>query len=326
MSFFRSPHILCSTVLFLPAVVQAQDLTPLENQLPLEAIQPLQTEVAVESTTDFNLKITKPAVKTRALPLPVLPNSFGQTPSEVYPFLTKISQAFPTRAKIRNYGKSVQGRPLMALEIRPATAPKSNSRRLVVICRQHGNEPEATASGTKFLKQFLKPTTDLQRRIAQKTTLLIIPIANPDGAAIYKRRTAQNIDMNRDWTSQKAPEVRALVQLVSNWKPNLIVDNHQWLPAERQPIPMAEASGGSRAKTAARLMSQKSAKRGYYLSARSSRSGASETLCHRFWGKRGKVPSILLETRHNPTVKGAREKAINQAVAALWGAAESLGH
>jgi len=259
------------------------------------------------------------------MPLPVASNSFGQTPVDVYPFIENVAVSFPNRVKMRIYGKSALGRSLVALEVTPQGVPKAKLRRLVIICRQHGNEPEATASGTKFLNQFLRPTSDLHLRIAQKTALLIVPIANPDGAAIYERRTAQNIDMNRDWTQRKSPEVRALVTLVSSWKPNLVVDNHQWLPSNHQPVPMAEASGGTKAKTAAKLMSQKSANRGYYLSARSSRAGASETLCHRFWGKRAKIPSILLETRHNPGVYGARDKAINQAVAALWGAAESLG-
>lgn len=331
MTFSSPVRFLCAATFFCSGMAQAQKLTPFHNAAPFETAPQMQPEELVLSSApelpvNRNFRSSRPVAGARTIPFPKVPNTFGQTPVHVYPYLESVAATYPSQAKLRIYGKSVQGRSLVALEIAPLGVPKAKLRRLVVICRQHGNEPEATASGAIFIKQFLKPTNDLQRRIARKTTLLIVPIANPDGAAQYQRRTAQNIDMNRDWTKRQSPEVRALTQLVANWKPHFLVDNHQWLPSPRQPIPMAEASGGAKAKTAARVMSQKSAHRGYYLAARNSRPSASQTLCHRFWGKQGKVPSILLETRHNPGVYGARERAINQAVAALWGAAESMGH
>ena len=301
----------------LPAPELPENQTPLADSL---AASPFDASPSIWR----GLRTSRPALRARTVPLPTLPASFGQTPTEIYPFLRDLAASEPARVRLKNYGKSVRGQSLVAVEVRPAVLPKKGLKRLVVICRQHGNEPEATASGNRFLKGFLRPQTDLQRRIAARTVLLLVPIANPDGAAIYERRNAQNVDMNRDWNRRRSPEVRALVSLVAAWKPHLVVDNHQWLPSHRQPAPMAEASGGARARSAARLASRHNAQRGYSLAARNSRSGASNDLCHRFWGTRAKIPAILIETRHNPGVSGAREKAINQAVAALWGAAESL--
>jgi hypothetical protein len=128
--------------------------------------------------------------------------------------------------------------------------------------------------------------------------------------------------MNRDWGKYKSVEVRALENWIGAWKPHLVVDVHQWLPFEKMPPPMAEASGGALAKKTAQAMAQNNASRGYWLAARS-RWGL-DTLCHRFWGQRFKTPSILLETRHRPGVPGARDVAIGTSLTALWSAAESI--
>ena len=230
--------------------------------------------------------------------------------------------ARPNEAKLRIIGDSSTGASIVAMEITPPGKSPWNLKRLVVICRQHGNEPEATGSGARFIYHWLKPRTAREKALAAKTALLIVPIANPDGAANYQRRTARNIDMNRDWGRNQSIEVGVLTRWIGSWKPHLIIDNHQWLPSDHMPPAMAEASGGPRARMAARTMSSRSAQRGFALSARS-RQGL-DTLCHRFWGQRYGTPAVLLETRHQPTKAGARSKALEQAEAALWGAAESI--
>ena len=230
--------------------------------------------------------------------------------------------ARPDQAKLRVIGQSSSGASMVAMEITPPGKSPWNLKRLVVICRQHGNEPEATGSGARFIYHWLNPRTARERGLAANTALLIVPIANPDGAARYQRRTARGVDMNRDWGRNQSVEVATLTRWIRGWKPQLVIDNHQWLPSDHMPPPMAEASGGPRARSAARTMSARSAQRGFALSARS-RVGL-DTLCHRFWGQRYGTPAVLLETRHQPGKAGARNKALEQAEAALWGAAESV--
>ncbi|BCM93326.1 hypothetical protein IAD21_05217 [Abditibacteriota bacterium] len=269
------------------------------------------------------LRATRPTVATRSTAIPRPPDGFYQTPDEVYPWMDTVARARPDRVRLLRLGQSSQGRAMWAMEIRPAGRTPAKLKRLAVICRQHGNEPEATASGTRFAAQFLAAATPQARVLAEKVILLVVPIANPDGAARYQRRTAQNIDMNRDWGHNHSPEVRALTQMVKSWKPQLVIDNHQWLPFEKMPPPMAEASGGQLARGVAQNMSMSNAARGFYLAARS-RWGL-DSLCHRFWGQRFGVPAVLLETRHRPSVQGARAQAIEQALSALWAATKTLG-
>lgn len=308
----------------LVSVACAQDFSA-----PSPFYNPLAREITpkfpfAESDTP-DLRASLPVLAPRGLEKTGLrpPNSFFQKPSEVEPYLFALAKARPERVKLWEIGQSALGKKIWGLEIRPdAKTPSAKLKRLFVICRQHGNEPEATASGTRFLAQFLNPATQKAKNLARKTALFIVPIANPDGAQVYQRRNGKNVDMNRDWGRNHAPEVKALTQMVRLWKPNLVVDNHQWLPDETQPPPMAEASGPALSKETAHGMSQSNARRGYALAARS-RWGL-DTLCHRFWGQRFRLPAVLLETRHRPSVAGAREKAINQALTSLWSAVETV--
>ena len=342
MSFRPSLFLLLPCLVSLPALaVEPADSAapPIEvpaSNAPIpvpDVAPPTQAELNGSSPdpTPVPTPVPTPTPGPTPIPTPTIapvemrrpPDTFGQTPEELYPWLENVAMAYPRQAKLRIIGQSSSGASIVAMEITPPNVSPWNLKRLVVVCRQHGNEPEATGSGARLIYHWLKPRTARERNLAAKTALLIVPIANPDGAARYQRRTAKNIDMNRDWGKNKSVEVGVLTRWMRGWKPHLIIDNHQWLPSDHMPPPMAEASGGARARMAARTMSARSAQRGFALSARS-RVGL-DTLCHRFWGQRYKTPAVLLETRHQPSKAGARDKALVQAEAALWGAAESVG-
>ena len=321
------------TFLISLSVASAQEFSvspplhsPLSREIPLENL-PGEIQSAQNDEREIQLRASKPDFSARQT-APVVsltrpPDGFYQTPDEIEPFLFALAKARPDRVRLWELGRSARGRTIWGLEIRPdSKTPSSRVKRLFVVCRQHGNEPEATASGTRLISQFLNPTSQKSKNLARKTALFIVPIANPDGAAIYARRNGANVDMNRDWGRNRAPEVAALTKMIRLWKPHLLVDNHQWLPDNHMPPPMAEASGPALSRQTARLMSQNNARRGHSLASRS-RWGL-DTLCHRFWGQRFKIPAILLETRHRPGVPGARDKAINQALTALWSAVETV--
>ena len=326
MSFRRSLFLLLPCVFASP--VFAQQLS--DSAAPTKLSAPLPVAVAPEIAplSPPKLRRSFPTLASPATPrvakieLSRPPDTFGQTPAQLYPWLENVARAYPQQAKLCILGQSASGASIVAMEITPPNVSPWKLKRLVVICRQHSNEPEATGSGARLIYHWLRPRTAREKALSARTALLIVPIANPDGAARYQRRTLRGVDMNRDWGRNQSVEVRTLTRWIWSWKPQLIIDNHQWLPADRMPPPMAEASGGARARMAARTMSARSAQRGFALSARS-RVGL-DTLCHRFWGQRFGTPAVLLETRHQPAKAGARTKALEQAEAALWGAAESV--
>lgn len=304
-------------------VAQAQTLSPtleLQPQTSLEAEPDFATEFP--ETPDF--RASQPKIAARQVPLAPPPDGFYQTPAELFPWLETLPDARPNNIKLRSLGKSSEGQNLWGLEIVPKGVSIWKLRRLAILCRQHGNEPEASASGARFVYQTLTTRDAKKRAWLSRTAILIILISNPDGASRYERRTAQNVDMNRDWGHKKSVEVAALQKGIYAWKPHLVVDVHQWLPSEHMPPTMAEASGGELATRTARAMAYNNARKRYALAARS-RWGL-DTLCHRFWGQRLKTPAILLETRHRPGVAGARDLAIQTSLTALWSALETVAN
>ncbi len=309
-----------------PAPTLAVPFAPtFESTAPIVAAPPSGEPPLRVSRPTFapRLVVPKPgSAASRPALVAAPPDGFYQTPAELQGWLLGLAKIRPTQVKIRVLGRTPGGRALIALQITPPNVAPQKLHRLVVLCRQHGNEPEASASGARFIREFLTSTDPKKQRIARKTALFIVPIANPDGAALYRRRTDAKIDMNRDWGRQKSPEVRLLTGWIAASKPNLVVDVHQWLPAEHQNEPMAEASGGPVARRTAQRMAMNSQARGYDLAARS-RWGL-DTLCHRYWGQRFGIPAILLESRHRPSVPGARAIAIGTSLTALWSAAETI--
>ena len=219
-------------------------------------------------------------------------------------------------------GVTASGRPITAYELRPTNIDAGQMRRLAVICRQHGDEPEATAAGAEFLFRFLTANTQRAIRWRQNVAVMLIPVANPDGAAYNRRLNGVGQDLNRDWGDSNTREVSAIAGLLGNWRPQLVVDVHQWVPGDSCQTPMAEASGGRLARTVASAMATAARARGYRLESRSYSTGG--TLCHRYWGAQG-VPGILLETIHRPGSPSARARAIGTSVVALQRALDVLG-
>ncbi len=99
-----------------------------------------------------------------------------------------------------------------------------------LIGQQHGNEPaggEAMLALAKSLSQGeLAPLLD-------KLTVVIVPRANPDGAAANTRDTSAKMDMNRDHVVLALPEVRLLHRAVLELPPDLVIDAHEFSVAAR---------------------------------------------------------------------------------------------
>jgi hypothetical protein len=109
----------------------------------------------------------------------------------------------------------------------------------------HGDEPE----GVRLAEEFLAWLKHEESQNSSKLRpWILIPCLNPDGYSQNQRTNGSGVDLNRnfpsaDWTSEaKAPryypgpspgsekEVQALVKLIEDEKPQLIVHFHSWEP------------------------------------------------------------------------------------------------
>lgn len=142
-------------------------------------------------------------------------NIFGK-----YVILDMVEKAIlPFRDNIYSTGKSVKGNPIYSIKF------GYGNIKLLYWSQMHGNEPTTTKGVIDFL-YFLNSNEILAKEILEKYTLVIIPMLNPDGAALYTRENANNIDLNRDFQDKSQPETNYLLEIYNTFKPDYCFNLH----------------------------------------------------------------------------------------------------
>lgn len=113
---------------------------------------------------------------------------------------------------------------------------------MVLIGGVHGDEPE----GALVVEDFIEHAKVDSQKF--KCNVIVIPSLNPDGLAKNERTNDNGVDLNRnfpasDWskdhkapryypgpTPASEPEVKALVQILKESKPFLVVHCHTYIP------------------------------------------------------------------------------------------------
>ena len=125
-------------------------------------------------------------------------------------------------------GRSSEGRPLRHV------AWGRGDTRVLLWSQMHGDESTASMALADLFR-FLGEHQDhpITRRLRDATTLHVLPVMNPDGAARFQRRNAQGIDINRDARALASPEGRALHDLRERVKPDFGFNLHDQQPGYR---------------------------------------------------------------------------------------------
>jgi hypothetical protein len=159
-------------------------------------------------------------------------NTFSSN-AEIAAWLAQLSNK-PSRnvqASVLRIGYSQQGVPLEALLLTRASSPDAptiiaTGRPLVlIVAQQHGNEPAGSEAALVVARELAQ---GLLEPLLDKINVLVVPRANPDGAAANQRTTANGIDMNRDHLLLNSPEARALAQLGRDYQPTVVLDAHEY--------------------------------------------------------------------------------------------------
>jgi len=111
-------------------------------------------------------------------------------------------------------GESAEGR-----EIRQLTFG-SGPTTVLLWSQMHGDESTASMALVDIVR-FLheQPDHPLARRIAEGSTVHLVPMLNPDGAERFRRRNAQGIDVNRDARRLSTPEAQLLKKINDELRP-----------------------------------------------------------------------------------------------------------
>ena len=137
--------------------------------------------------------------------------------------------------EVRDWSRSANNNPIALFKSSPE--PKNP---IILIGGVHGDEPEGV-----WLAEF---TFEWLKRNTVKLPWILIPCLNPDGFAARTRGNGHGVDLNRNYPSRdwsphfekprynsgpsagSEPEVQALVRLIQDCKPRLLIHFHSWQP------------------------------------------------------------------------------------------------
>jgi hypothetical protein len=164
---------------------------------------------------------------------------------EVERLCAAFQAAEPTRVSCTNFGRTPEGRPLLALVVSGDGAldpERTRAKARPVILVQggiHAGEIEGKDAIFLILRELLAGT--LVPGVLGKVTLVLVPVYNVDGherfgpanrpnqrgpAEMGFRTTALNLNLNRDYLKAEAPETQAMLALIEAWDPIAVVDLH----------------------------------------------------------------------------------------------------
>jgi len=136
---------------------------------------------------------------------------------DIVPLIEKLPFA------VEKIGKSFEERDIYQIKM------GSGKTKVLLWSQMHGDE--ATATMALFdIFNFFQSKSDgfdaLRSKILENCTLYYVPMLNPDGAERFQRRTATDIDMNRDALRFQTPEGALLKKLQDELRPEFSFNLH----------------------------------------------------------------------------------------------------
>lgn len=116
-------------------------------------------------------------------------------------------------------GQSVLGKPIYQLLL------GSGKTKIFMWSQMHGNESTTTKALFDFIN-FLHSDTPESQTILNSFTFCLLPMVNPDGAAMYTRENAKGVDLNRDAQNLTQPESVVLRQVFETFQPHYAYNLH----------------------------------------------------------------------------------------------------
>lgn len=191
-------------------------------------------------------------------------------------------------------------RKIWLVRVASPKADTTKTVRLLVLCRQHGDEPASTEAVLGLLSRVSAGRDAAVLKELGRVTLYLVPMVNPDGADAGTRENGVGADLNRDWGVFSQPETRAIKTAVAAIRPHVIVDAHNWDTGEHDfnSIEAALPDHSALVESIGSLQSdavQSLHEVGFGVLPKFFGPGNDPTLAHRYFTSTGKI-SMLVET------------------------------
>eukprot|EP01105_Mastigella_eilhardi_P016715 TRINITY_DN3827_c0_g1_i1.p1 TRINITY_DN3827_c0_g1~~TRINITY_DN3827_c0_g1_i1.p1 ORF type:complete len:500 (-),score=123.69 TRINITY_DN3827_c0_g1_i1:59-1465(-) len=143
----------------------------------------------------------------------------------VQSFLQSVCEQFPEITRLHTIGHSVNGLPLLVLQISANPDVNEPEPKLKLIANMHGDEVvgrEVILHLIDYLTREYAANESVAREIIDHTDLYLMPTMNPDGYASRSRYNARRVDLNRNYpdtlrtsTVARAPETQAVMDFTA---------------------------------------------------------------------------------------------------------------
>ena len=140
-------------------------------------------------------------------------------------YLDTLKKSLGEMVTMEQIGSSAENRSINLLTL------GTGKTKVFMWSQMHGDEPTATMGLLDLLNYISKNRNSTEiKKILSETTLLIVPMLNPDGAERFQRRTSQGIDMNRDALRLQTPEAKLLKATRDRFNPEIGFNLHDQDP------------------------------------------------------------------------------------------------